>query len=182
MSSKSTLPIDIFPTWTRFNDVDFINAKLQETDGKGIGLVAVNNCDLTEIAAAEEEDNAKEPRHGEAETLLRIPHDLVLSASTVEDYAKVDQNFRQLMESVGHNSARGNILLYLLAHLVLSGRDASSPRGPASTPWTEYLKFLPRDVPVPTMWSEVERALLQSTSLEVSAFANTRTCTELQTR
>ncbi|OBS28914.1 hypothetical protein FPOA_02849 [Fusarium poae] len=168
MSSKSTLPIDIFPTWTRFNDVDFINAKLQETDGKGIGLVAVNNCDLTEIAAAEDEDNAKEPRHGEAETLLRIPHDLVLSASTVEDYAKVDQNFRQLMESVGHNSARGNILLYLLAHLVLSGRDASSPRGPASTPWTEYLKFLPRDVPVPTMWSEVERALLQSTSLEAA--------------
>jgi hypothetical protein len=175
MASKSTLSIDVFPTWARFNDVDFINAKLHETGGKGIGLVAVNGSDLTET-------NTKDLRHEEAQALLRIPHDLVLSASTVEDYAKVDQNFRQLVESVGHNSARGNILIYLLAHLVLSSRDSSSPRGPASTPWTEYIKFLPRDVPVPTMWSEVERALLQSTSLEVSASTNTRTCTELQTR
>ncbi|UZP35746.1 hypothetical protein NXS19_003562 [Fusarium pseudograminearum] len=167
MPPKPTLPIDVFPAWARFNDVDFINVELCETDGKGIGLVTVTGSDLTKIPVAEGEVNDKDLQHGKAEALLRIPHDLVLSASTVEDYAKVDQNFRQLMDSVGHNSTRGNILLYLLAHLVLSGRDASSPRGPASTPWTEYLKFLPRDVPVPTMWSEVERALLQGTSLEL---------------
>jgi hypothetical protein len=71
-------------------------------------------------------------------------------------------------------STRGDILIYLLAHLVLSTREESSPRGPASTPWTEYLKFLPRDVPVPTIWSEVERALLQGTSLEVSIPTQTR--------
>ncbi|WXC57350.1 hypothetical protein SNK03_003268 [Fusarium graminearum] len=168
MPPKPTLPIDVFPAWARFNDVDFINAKLCETDRKGIGLVTVTGSDLTKIPVTEGEANDKDLQHGKAEALLRIPHDLVLSASTVEDYAKVDQNFRQLMDSVGHNSTRGNILLYLLAHLVLSGRDASNPRGPASTPWTEYLKFLPRDVPVPTMWSEVERALLQGTSLEAA--------------
>ncbi|RGP59379.1 set domain-containing 8 [Fusarium longipes] len=188
MPPNSTLSVDTFPIWARFNDVDFINASLRETDGKGIGLVAVNSTDL---AVAEEDGSHVEAlQHGEgkasegiiadspraetrrqdqgSEPLLRIPHDLILSATTVEEYTKVDQNFRQLIDSVGHNSARGDILLYLLAHLVLSGRDASSPRGPASTPWTEYLKFLPRDVPVPTMWSEVERTLLQGTSLEAA--------------
>lgn len=71
-------------------------------------------------------------------------------------------------------------MIYLLTHLILSSRGVSSARGPASTPWTEYLKFLPRDVPVPTMWSEVERALLQGTSLEVSAFVHTRPYTDFE--
>lgn len=103
MPPKPTLPIDVFPAWARFNDVDFINAKLCETDRKGIGLVTVTGSDLTKIPVTEGEANDKDLQHGKAEALLRIPHDLVLSASTVEDYAKVDQNFRQLMDSVGHN-------------------------------------------------------------------------------
>ncbi|KAM6507390.1 hypothetical protein FSOLCH5_012606 [Fusarium solani] len=100
--------------------------------------------------------------------LLRIPHDLVLSAAAIEEYTKVDQNFRQLLEVAGHQSTRKDILLYLLTHLILSAKGPPGSRGPASTPWTEYLKFLPRHVPVPTMWSEVERALLQGTSLEAA--------------
>jgi hypothetical protein len=125
MPSKPTLPIDAFPTWARFNDVDFMNAKLQETDGKGIGLVTIDSTDLTGTAEAEDEINAKGLQYGESkaseenivdgaragtrrreqatEPLLRIPHDLILSASTVEEYTKVDQNFRQLIDSVGHN-------------------------------------------------------------------------------
>ncbi|CAG7560561.1 unnamed protein product [Fusarium equiseti] len=190
MPSTSPLPIDAFPTWARFNDVDFVNANLQETDGKGIGLVAVKSI-VNRSVATEGEAHAKDVQHGKSEgseketagravgvgtqrhdqdsnPLIRIPYELVLSAAAVEEYTKVDQNFRQLIDSAGHQSTRGDILIYLLAHLSLSKRDASSPKGPASTPWTEYLKFLPRDVPVPTMWSEVERALLQGTSLEAA--------------
>ena len=37
-----------------------------------------------------------------------------------------------------------------------------------SNPWTEYVKMLPRDVPVPTMWAEQERVMLVGTSLEVN--------------
>jgi hypothetical protein len=36
-----------------------------------------------------------------------------------------------------------------------------------SNPWTEYVKMLPGEVPVPTMWSEEERIMLVGTSLEV---------------
>ncbi len=38
-----------------------------------------------------------------------------------------------------------------------------------SNPWTEYVKMLPTEVPVPTMWSEEERIMLVGTSLEVCA-------------
>ncbi|KAH7262306.1 hypothetical protein BKA59DRAFT_505339 [Fusarium tricinctum] len=191
MSSKATLSIDAFPVWARFNDVEFTNAKLQETNGKGIGLVTASsltttpaNENATEVDISEnrdvqgtviegqEDERARGEIHGQTShnstKLLQIPHDLVLSATAIEEYTKVDQNFRQLIDSAGHQSTRGDILIYLLAHLVLSTREESSTRGPASTPWTEYLKFLPRHVPVPTMWSEVERALLQGTSLEAA--------------
>ncbi|KAI5462563.1 hypothetical protein BGZ63DRAFT_217644 [Mariannaea sp. PMI_226] len=162
MSSTSTLPIDAFPAWVRFNDVHFNNTKLSQTEGKGLGLVA--EVDLKTTAPGE--------GHGEVgknpNILLSIPHDLVLSADTVKEYANVDQNFRQLLEVAGQQSTRHHILLYLMVHLIPSNRDNVGSRGCAPTPWTEYIKFLPRQVPVPTMWTEDERALLRGTSLEAA--------------
>ncbi|KAF5702698.1 SET domain-containing protein [Fusarium globosum] len=161
MVSKSTLPIDIFPTWARLNDVEFTNAKLQETDGKGIGLVATNNLtagvetwglegaedkpetdDQVCNSDGEKGERARVETHGHINNhlkkILQVPHDLILSTASIEETS------------------------------VLSSRDTSSPRDLVPTPWTEYLKFLPRDIPVPTMWSELERALLQGTSLEAA--------------
>ncbi|KAJ3522396.1 hypothetical protein NM208_g12873 [Fusarium decemcellulare] len=217
MASSSSLSIAAFPAWARFNDVEFTNAELQETEGKGIGLVAARDLKATTTqsekdttttttsinaeggeasgADGKEGERARAATGSESGTaiddidrnqtkLIRIPHDLVLSATAIEEYAKVDQNFRQLLDAAGHQavtdmlkSTRRDILLYLLAHLVLPSRSSSSARGPASTPWTEYLKFLPRHVPVPTMWSEVERALLQGTSLEAALEAKLSTLT-----
>jgi hypothetical protein len=37
-----------------------------------------------------------------------------------------------------------------------------------SNPWSEYCKMLPRNLPLPTLWSEEERVMLVGTSLEVS--------------
>ena len=124
MPSIPPLPIDAFPTWARFNDVDFVNANLQETDGKGIGLVAVQSI-LNRSVATEDEAHAKDLQHGKSEVseketaggvvgvgtqrhdqdsnpLIRIPYELVLSTAAVEEYTKVDQNFRQLIDFVGH--------------------------------------------------------------------------------
>jgi hypothetical protein len=36
-----------------------------------------------------------------------------------------------------------------------------------SNPWGEYCRMLPRIIPLPTMWTEQERMMLQGTSLEV---------------
>ena len=37
-----------------------------------------------------------------------------------------------------------------------------------STPWTEYVKLMPADIPLPTFWNESERNLLVGTSLKAA--------------
>ncbi|KHN95082.1 SET domain protein [Metarhizium album ARSEF 1941] len=149
----SQLPIDTFPAWAHLNDIRFSHVKLQDVgDGKGLGLVA-------------EEDLHCAESDGASEHVVKIPHDLVLSAEAVDDFAKVDQNFKQLLDAVGRQSTRHRIMLYLVSHLA----QASHPKGGLSpTPWTEYTRLLPRAVPVPTMWTEPERLLLIGTSLEAA--------------
>lgn len=103
MSSSSQLSIDAFPAWARLNDVDFTHVKLQETEGKGFGLVAEKDLNEKEKESGDgDAKDGKSPSKETATALVRIPHDLVLSAAAVEEYAKVDQNFRQLLEIAGH--------------------------------------------------------------------------------
>lgn len=84
------LPIEAFPAWALLNNVDFVDAEIRNIEGKGFGLVAKH--DITD-----ESRDASGPA-----TILRIPRDLVLSAEAVEEYAKVDQNFKQLLDVAGH--------------------------------------------------------------------------------
>ncbi|GJN86482.1 hypothetical protein PLIIFM63780_010063 [Purpureocillium lilacinum] len=153
MTSPSQLSPDAFPAWALLNDVVFSGVKLQQTEDRGFGLVADGDLGAS---------------GSNASPLMRIPQDLVLSAEAVDEYSKVDQNFKQLLEAAGRESTRKDIMLYLLCHLVHSRRGPSASRGVPSTPWTEYVRFLPRPVPVPSMWSEPERTLLNGTSLETA--------------
>lgn len=57
------------------------------------------------------------------------------------------------------------MLLFLLVQTALAARS-SHPSVGVSNPWTEYLRFLPETVLVPTLWHEDERLLLRGTSLE----------------
>ncbi|KAL7922571.1 hypothetical protein ACQKWADRAFT_291797 [Trichoderma austrokoningii] len=157
--SASQLPIEAFPAWALLNDVEFKSAEVRSIQGKGFGLVAKNDIPGVSDGTSS------------TEAIIRIPRDLVLSAEAVEAYAKVDQNFRQLLEVARHQSTRGDILLYLLTHLILSKRSSPGSKGCASTPWTEYVKFLPKSISVPTMWTNEEREFLQGTSLESSVNA-----------
>lgn len=123
MSLSPEVSLDVFPAWARLNDVDFTNAKLQETKGKGFGLVAVK--DLNDKVEEKENGNegetkdGKDPRVPTTTTtkptkLLHIPQDLVLSADSVKGYANVDQNFRQLFDAAGHQVKTDTILPQLL--------------------------------------------------------------------
>ncbi|CEJ81889.1 hypothetical protein VHEMI01994 [[Torrubiella] hemipterigena] len=160
------LSINSFPAWALLQDVTFNNVALSEVAGKGIGIttsveVETNTDTVTPIK------------------FLEIPYDLVLSSEAVDEYAKVDQNFKALLEKMGRQSTRLDIMLYLLPHMVqaAAATDAVSnhTRRCASTPWTEYLRFLPSGVPVPTLWSEEEKHLLNGTSLEESLQAKLAT-------
>ncbi|KAH0532777.1 hypothetical protein TsFJ059_001420 [Trichoderma semiorbis] len=72
---------------------------------------------------------------------------------------------------ISGESTRIDIMLYLLSHIIQSKEDSSNARLFASTSWTEYIKFLPQYIPIPTMWTNEERQLLKGTSLEAALSA-----------
>ncbi|KAF4125679.1 SET domain containing [Geosmithia morbida] len=152
------LPIQALPAWASLYDVNFYSVRLENMKGRGIGLAAAQPLSL---AAGHEGATDDRP-------LLKVPRDLVLSIEAVEQYAKIDHHFHELLDATGHQTPRGHIVLYLLAHLASSKSQAlGMPDSKiVSTGWTEYIKFLPREIPVPTLWTDAERSLLAGTSLE----------------
>ncbi|KAI1092628.1 SET domain-containing protein [Rostrohypoxylon terebratum] len=154
---RGSFSLKDLPAWCVLNDVAFANVKATDIEGRGLGSVA-------------EKDLIDEGGNSEAPTLLTIPRDLVLSAEGVEEYAKENKDFRQLLDTAGHRSTRGDVLLFLLVQLVLSSPDYMGGLGPA-TPWTQYFSLLPSHVPTPTMWTESELSHLRGTSLEPAVSA-----------
>lgn len=75
--------------WARLNNISFHNVKIAHTTGKGYGVVCATDLEPTDDASP-------------AAPLLTVPHALVLNAASVDEYAKEDINFRQLLEAVGH--------------------------------------------------------------------------------
>ncbi|KAK6841786.1 hypothetical protein PG990_006222 [Apiospora arundinis] len=150
---REVFSLQDLPAWCALNNVNFHNVKIEKTEDRGYGLVA--DADL--------------PPSG-ANAVLEIPQDLILSAQEVENYAKIDKNFRDLLENAGHQSHRANILLYLLMQMIISSPEFPDIQG-AVSPWIQYTGLLPSEIPVPTTWSEAERAYLQGTSLESAVSA-----------
>ncbi|RYP07716.1 hypothetical protein DL764_002335 [Monosporascus ibericus] len=150
---RGHFPLDGLQAWCLLNDVTFIDTKVQRIEGRGYGLVA-------ERELRTEDDN-------EALTILKVPRDLVLSSEGIDEYAKENKEFRQLLDAAGRLSTRHDILLFLLMQLVLSSPDHTGSHG-VTTPWTQYFSLLPTEIPVPTMWTESEIARLKGTSLEAS--------------
>ncbi|TVY82333.1 SET domain-containing protein [Lachnellula suecica] len=149
---REHLPTAALPAWSKLNDVSFIDISVQDLgDAKGSGLVtsrALSSKDTYDIP-----------------TLLTIPHDLVLSAEAIEEHAKVDLHFRELLAAAGGKSLRGDALLFLLMQITIASPAHIHNVG-VQNPWTEYCKILPSEIPIPTMWNEEERVLLLGTSLE----------------
>ncbi|KAK0613407.1 hypothetical protein B0T14DRAFT_437583 [Immersiella caudata] len=145
------------PIWARLNDIRFGDFEVKNSAGKGHGVVCRKA--LTTIEQPLDESSA-----------LTVPHGLVLNVRAVEEYAKEDRNFKQLLDAVGHRSPRADILLFLLVQTALASRTGHYSAG-LSNPWMEYIQFLPRSVSVPSMWTEDERLLLRGTSLETAVNA-----------
>jgi hypothetical protein len=59
------------------------------TEGKGYGVVGNEDVKATDGTA-------------DVSSLITVPHDLILNAAAVEEYAKEDKNFRLLLDAIGH--------------------------------------------------------------------------------
>ena len=84
---REHIPISALPAWCKLNDVTFLDTAVLDLGSKGYGLI-------TERALSSENTY-------DIPSLLLIPHDLVLSAESIEEYAKVDHHLRELLDIVG---------------------------------------------------------------------------------
>lgn len=66
-----------------------------------------------------------------------------------------------------YQTTRGAIMIFLLLAITHSSPDISQHVG-VSSPWTEYIKFLPPSFSLPTFYSAEELELLRGTSLAVA--------------
>ena len=101
---RAQLPITALPAWSKLNDVSFLDISVQDLGGaKGFGL------------ATEKVLSSKDTF--DVPTLLSIPRDQILSAEGIEEHAKVDQHFKQLLEAAGGkvkwSSPRSGSLVFL---------------------------------------------------------------------
>ncbi len=161
--SYSQLPLKSLPAWLALNDISFYDVRIATVADRGYGLVTERKLTTAE-------------KTFDTPSLLTIPHDLVLNAEAVAQYAKEDRNFKLLLDIVSDQTSedgaarwqttRNKVMLFLLVQLVRSSGQGGEPAS-VSTPWTEYVRFLPRRPALPTLWSESERCLLLGTSLSV---------------
>ena len=56
-------------------------------------------------------------------------------------------------------------MVFLLYQITTASPDAIALHGAVNNPLTDYVKFLPKDIPLPTFWNDEERSLLIGTSL-----------------
>ena len=85
---RAELPITALPGWSKLNDVNFLDIKVEDLgDSKGLGLATERNLSSKDTF--------------DIPTLLIIPHDLILSAEAIEEYSKIDQHFKQLLDVAG---------------------------------------------------------------------------------
>jgi hypothetical protein len=75
------------PAWMKLNDVRFYDVKVEDFGPKGVGLVSERSLST--------EDTPDVP------VLLKVPRELILCGATVEENAKVDKDFRELIDAVG---------------------------------------------------------------------------------
>ncbi|KAI9813404.1 MAG: hypothetical protein M1827_004078 [Pycnora praestabilis] len=164
---RLTLPIGNLSAWAKLNNVVYHGVRVEHLQNgsidKGSAVIAVRD-----VPAATE---AQEP-------LMIIPRETVLSLEAVERYAKYDRHLKEVLQAAGEyawvlkiifaegRTSRGAILIFLLMQITNASPDIDERIG-VPNPWTEYVKFLP-SVPLPTFWTDEERALLTGTSLEAA--------------
>ncbi|KAL1585641.1 hypothetical protein WHR41_06016 [Cladosporium halotolerans] len=152
-----SLSPEAFHPWTQLNGVRFHDVRQGHVEGRGSALLASKDV-----------ENSAEG----AECLLTVPKDLILSQEQVHEQAKVDRDFRELLESLGdfgrrnlmgHETPRGAIVAFILYQATLSCPDLPERFG-VHSPFTDYVKFLPLEN-LPTFWTAPELRLLTGTTL-----------------
>ncbi|KAK5453590.1 hypothetical protein LTS15_006776 [Exophiala xenobiotica] len=150
---QTSLPLENLPAWSHFNDVQLFDVLVEPhiiADGvdKGGGLLAKAD-------------------HAEADPLVTVPLDLVLSKQRVEEAVKSDKHLKELIEAAAFlfQKPRTAVLLFLIYQMTINSPDNKGHALGFNNPFADYVKFLPKDIALPTFYTPDERDLLIGTSL-----------------
>ncbi|RAK75341.1 SET domain-containing protein [Aspergillus fijiensis CBS 313.89] len=181
---RAHLPIETLRAWVKLNGIGVesvvfgtLGADHHENDTLGNSSSSSSNSNKGTGIIATEDCAGGESALGAVDTgvLLKVPPDLILSLETVHGYAKSDGRLRAVLEAVGEfaRTPRGAILIFLLMQITHSSPDCTgqSQAVGVAGPWTEYMKYMPREIPLPTFYSEAELELLRGTSLRLAVHA-----------
>lgn len=92
------LPVTSLRIWAKFNGISFENISVEKNkEYGGYGIISTTTIPLDQ---------------GGNTTVLNVPKDLILSAETIAEHAKVDKHFGQVLEAVG-----GNVCVRLIDHV-----------------------------------------------------------------
>ncbi|PYH46404.1 SET domain-containing protein [Aspergillus saccharolyticus JOP 1030-1] len=176
---RAHLPIETLPAWVKLNGIGVQSVVFStfpataSSNGEN-----VDNTNKGSAIVATEDRVGGESALGAVDTgvLLTVPADLILSYETVHGYAKSDGRLREVLEAVGDfgRTPRGAILIFLLMQITHSSPDLTGEGSHSvgvSSPWTEYIKYMPAEVPLPTFYSDAEMELLRGTSLRLAVHA-----------
>lgn len=81
------------PLWAELNDVSLFDVAITTTNSSDLGLLATRKLVTVE-------DTFDRP------ALIAVPRDLILCPEMVEEYAKRDHSFRELLEAFGRGTTR----------------------------------------------------------------------------
>jgi hypothetical protein len=84
---RTQLPITALQAYAKLNDITFLGVGVLELGAKGYGLAAERPLSSEHLA--------------DSTDLLRIPHGLILCTEALEEHAKFDQHFHQLLDAAG---------------------------------------------------------------------------------
>lgn len=101
------LPVESFPAWALLQHVEFDDVAIAQTPDKGYGLVSNNDLEQERI-------------------VLSVPKDLLLSVDQVDQYAKVDSNFRDLLEAFGQQVYSDNATYITESSYLLVSQNSGS--------------------------------------------------------
>ncbi|KAL4956330.1 hypothetical protein BDW69DRAFT_158873 [Aspergillus filifer] len=159
---RETLPIEALVPFARLYNishrgVNFRKLKAEDGTDKGGAIVATEDRQSNDAAS---------------EDILTVPSDLVLSLGMAQERSRYDHHLRDVLEAVGDfgKTARGAILIFLLIQISHTSPDLAHAKHKigTSSAWSEYVKFLPSFIPLPTFWSAPELELLRGTSLRLA--------------
>ncbi|KAB8290254.1 hypothetical protein EYC80_011120 [Monilinia laxa] len=176
------LSLSSLPGWARLNGIEFFDTAISSSDhGNGIVttrvLSSVDTFDLPTLLEVPKdlildrefllEIEKIDPQYKQLRELITIARNNTIQCTVCHEKEVVCFGYEMNGLGTGTGKCHQCVLsgLSCVRSSIASQSEKDITAG-VNNPWSEYVKFLPKMVPVPTMWNEQEIDILAGTSLE----------------